>query len=125
MLGNNNIYVALPVQDLERAMRFYGDTLGLTVVDQNENGVWYQIGQGRVALFVSEFAGTNRSTAAIWEVANPEQMVEQLQARGVKFAEYDNMPDVKRTGKIHHFGTFIAAWFTDPDGNIICISHHL
>lgn len=106
-------------------MEFYGEVLGLVVVDQNKNGVWYQAGSSRIALYASEFAGTNQGTAAIWEVDDPKAAVKSLRARGVKFEKYDDVPGAKRIGYIHKMGDFEAAWFRDPDGNIICMSHHL
>src|SRR4030095_1359839 len=124
MLSNDTMYVALPIKDLSAAMDFYSNTLGLTIVDQNENGVWYQTGNSRIALYESKFAGTNEGTAAIWEVTNPESTVKALRVRGVKFDKYD-LPGSKRRGFIHRFPSFDAAWFKDPSGNIICITHHL
>lgn len=124
MLSHNIMYTALPVADLKEAMDFYEKVLGLHVVDQNKNGVWYQVGNSRIALYQSEFAGTNKGTAAIWEVANPRSIVKTLQERGVKFEKYD-IKGAKRKGVIHTTGAFEAAWFKDPSGNIICISHHL
>jgi catechol 2,3-dioxygenase-like lactoylglutathione lyase family enzyme len=124
MLSNNTIYTALPVRDMQEAMDFYGNTLGLNVVDQNENGTWYQTGTSRIALYYSDFAGTNKGTAAIWEVHDPKATVKALRERGVKFEKY-NLRGAKRRADIHHFPSFDAAWFKDPSGNLICLTHHL
>jgi catechol 2,3-dioxygenase-like lactoylglutathione lyase family enzyme len=124
MLSNNTMYAALPVHDLKEAMDFYGTTLGLTMVDRNENGTWYQTGTSRIALYYSAFAGTNKGTAAIWEVDDPKSTVRSLRARGIKFEKYD-LPGSRRRGFIHHFASYEAAWFADPSGNLICITHHL
>jgi catechol 2,3-dioxygenase-like lactoylglutathione lyase family enzyme len=124
MLSHNTMYAALPVRDLEEAMDFYGNTLGLTVIDRNEAGTWYQTGTSRLALYHSDFAGTNKGTAAIWEVGDPEATVKSLQGRGVQFQEYD-LEGAKREGFIHHFPEYDAAWFKDPSENLICITHHL
>jgi len=124
MLAHNTMYVALPVRDLQEAMDFYGNTLGLTIVDQNENGMWYQTGTSRIAIYHSEFAGTNQGTAAIWEVGDPKHTVKSLHARGVQFEKYD-LPGARRRGAIHHFASYDAAWFKDPSGNLLCITHHL
>ena len=42
----------------------------------------------------------------------------RLRARGVKFEQYD-IPGMTRTGDIHVCGAMKAAWFKDPDGNIL------
>lgn len=125
MLSINTMYAALPVRDMEEAMEFYGKTLGLQVVDLNESGVWYQTGQSRIAIYKSAFAGTNKGTAAIWEVPDAKSIVKALKGKGVKFEKYDNLPGVKRTGELHMTGSHAAAWFKDPSGNLICLTHHL
>jgi hypothetical protein len=40
----------------------------------------------------------------------------------VPFEHYD-MPGGRREGDIHIFGDFKAAWFKDPDGNILHINN--
>lgn len=125
MLANDTMYAALPVSDMQQAKEFYGKTLGLNIVDQNEGGVWYQTGTSRISLYYSEFAGTNKATVAIWEVGAPKSAVKALQERGVTFEKYDDLPGAKRRGFIHSFPAYDAAWFKDPFGNLICISHHL
>lgn len=124
MLNNLSMYASIPVRNLPEAMDFYGDVLGLTIVDQNPNGVWYQSGDTRIAVFESEGAGSNKSTAAIFEVAQPEKIVKVLEQKGVVFEKYE-IPGVKRTGVIHTVGPFRTAWFKDPSGNIIAIGSHL
>jgi hypothetical protein len=49
-----------------------------------------------------------------------EGVVRALKAKGVTFEHYD-MPDTKREGDIHVSGDMKAAWFEDPDGNILNI----
>jgi catechol-2,3-dioxygenase len=124
MLANNTMYVSLPVQDLDVAKEFYSKTLGLQIIDQNETGIWYQAGTGRMALYQSDYAGTNKGTAAIWEVDDPKSTVKALEARGVQFEKYD-IPNVRRRGAVHHYRTYDAAWFKDPSGNLVCITHHM
>lgn len=46
--------------------------------------------------------------------------VAELQARGVRFEDYD-MPDLKTVDHIATMGSSKAAWFTDTEGNILCL----
>ena len=124
MLAHNTIYLSLPVKNLSESIDFYRNKLGLNMVDKNETGVWFQFGQSRFAVFESKFAGTNKGTAAILEVHNPSATVKSLQARGITFEKYD-IPGIKRRGVIHYYPSYEAAWFKDPSGNIICVTHHL
>jgi hypothetical protein len=43
-----------------------------------------------------------------------------LKGKGVRFEHYD-FPNTKRDGDVHVFGELKAAWFKDPDGNILSI----
>jgi hypothetical protein len=49
-----------------------------------------------------------------------EAVVEDLREKGVTFEQYD-LPDTTREGGIHVTGDMRAAWFKDPDGNILSL----
>lgn len=124
MLGDANVQPMLPVKDLEVAKTFYEGKLGLRSVGGAPGAAdVYQSGNGTLCVYRSEFAGTNKGTAALWEVSDVEGTVEELKARGVTFERYDNLPAVHRTGDIHHAGALDIAWFKDPDGNILSIQN--
>lgn len=50
-----------------------------------------------------------------------EAIVRSLQDAGVRF-EHCDLPGARREGDIHIFGDFRAAWFKDPDGNILHVN---
>jgi catechol 2,3-dioxygenase-like lactoylglutathione lyase family enzyme len=122
MLGTKDTAATIPVKDLEVAKRFYQDTLGLTPVDhQDSEAVLFKTGNSRLLVYRSDFAGTNKATAATWDVGNDvEREVETLRSKGVKFEHYD-MPDMRLQGDVHVAENMKAAWFKDPDGNILAI----
>jgi catechol 2,3-dioxygenase-like lactoylglutathione lyase family enzyme len=124
MISHMSMYASIPVKDIQAAKHFYGEVLGLNIVDENLNGSWYESGNTRIAVYESKYGGTNKGTAAIFEVIDPEAIVEMLQGKGVPFEKY-NMPGVKREGFIHTIGDFRGAWFKDPSGNIIAMGTHL
>ena len=78
-------------------------------------------GDGGVFVYPSQFAGTNKATAAAWQVDNVDATVNDLKAKGVTFEHYDNIPGGSREGDVHVMGDLRAAWFKDPDGNILNI----
>jgi hypothetical protein len=45
-----------------------------------------------------------------------------LKAQGVSFEHYE-MPGTTLQGDIHVSGDMKAAWFKDPDGNILCVAN--
>ena len=111
----------IAVSDLERAKKFYGETLGLTVKDERADGVRYEAGGGSLVLvYPSQFAGTAQSTYMGFEVDDVEKAVGELRERGVVFEEYD-MPGLKTVDGIAEIEGVKGAWFKDPDGNILSI----
>jgi catechol 2,3-dioxygenase-like lactoylglutathione lyase family enzyme len=124
MLADSPVVAILAVSDLDRAKEFYGGTLGLPETPASEpDGVYYTCGGGsRMLVYESGYAGTNRATAAGWQVDDIAAAVADLQAKGVSFEEYDNIPGVTRDGAIHRTETIAGAWFKDPDGNILAIN---
>lgn len=123
MLGEAEVHVTLPVKDIERAKNFYEQTLGLNKLEENEGGVLYESGEGHIFVYASENAGTNQATAASWKVDEPEAAVQSLRQKGVVFEHYDDMPGVRREGDMHIMGPMKAAWFKDPDGNVLCVGN--
>jgi catechol 2,3-dioxygenase-like lactoylglutathione lyase family enzyme len=114
----------LPVKDLKAAEKFYEGVLGLDEVDSEPGeAVVYQSGGGTLCVYRSAFAGTNKGTAALWQVNDVAETVEELRGRGVKFEHYDDMPGVTRQGDIHVAGDIKVAWFKDPDGNILSVQN--
>lgn len=122
MLGNRDAVANIAVKDLETARRFYEDTLGLKPVGtEGEELIIFQSGKTALNVYRSQYAGTNQATAVTWTVGDDvEGAVRALKAKGVTFEHYD-MPDMAREGDVHVFGDLKAAWFKDPDGNILNI----
>jgi catechol 2,3-dioxygenase-like lactoylglutathione lyase family enzyme len=122
MLGDKEAVATLAVKDLAAARKFYEGKLGLKPVDtQGSEAVTYKSGSSTVIVYRSQYAGTNKATAANWLVGKDlEKVVAALAERGVPFEHYD-MPEMTRTGHIHSAGDFKVAWFKDPDGNIISL----
>jgi hypothetical protein len=72
-------------------------------------------------VYPSEYAGTNKATYASWTVDDVAATVTELKGKGIAFEQYD-LPGMTRDGDIHTMGPETAAWFKDPDGNILAIS---
>jgi catechol 2,3-dioxygenase-like lactoylglutathione lyase family enzyme len=122
MLGNRDAAVNIAVRNLETARRFYEGTLGLKQVSADgDHLIAYRSGNSTLLVYRSDYAGTNKATAATWTVGEDvEGIARALKAKGVAFEHYD-MPGVTRNGDVHVGGGRKIAWFKDPDGNILCI----
>ena len=120
MLRNKDAAATIAVSDLDRAREFYENTLGLTAVHEDAGGILYKSGNSAILVYPSEFAGTNKATAATWAVGNDfDSIVSELGGSGMAFEHYDDLPETTREGDIHIFGDMKAVWFKDPDGNIL------
>ena len=121
MLSNTDAIATCAVRDIEKAKKFYEGTLGLTQLPTQEAGVLsYKSGKSSLLVYQSQYAGTNKATAATWAVNDLEATVGALKAKGVRFEHYD-LPGTSRDGDIHGSGRTKAAWFKDPDGNILAL----
>ena len=122
MLTNAPCRATIAVSDKEKAKEFFGDKLGLKLVDENPVGMSYECGQGTfLEVYPTEFAGTAKNTVAGFEVDNLEAMMESLRGRGIKFEEYD-LPNFKTENGIAQLGPNRGAWFKDPDGNTFALA---
>ena len=122
MLADKDAVATIAVRDIARAKKFYGETLGLREVPSGEKEVLgFASGGSRLMVYRSEFAGTNRATAAMWVVGDEvDEIVRTLKGRGVAFERYD-MPDTTLEGDVHVSGGRRVAWFKDPEGNILSV----
>ena len=122
MLGTRNVVATIAVKDLAAAQRWYEEKLGLSRVStEGDEAVTYRAGDSKLLVYRSQFAGTNKATALNFMVGGDiDNLVKALRERGVTFEHYD-MPGVNWEGDLMVAGPMKAAWFKDPDGNILCM----
>jgi catechol 2,3-dioxygenase-like lactoylglutathione lyase family enzyme len=124
MLANAMVAPSISVTDLDRAVKFYGETLGLPQAD-GPAGVppMFQCGDGTMLLiYPREAPSVADHTLASFKVDDIESVVDGLSAKGVTFEQYD-MGEIKtdERGIASEPQGPKAAWFNDPDGNILGI----
>lgn len=121
MLGTETAVATIAVKNLSSARAFYEKTLGLRLLQSNGGeALTFEAGSGKLFVYRSEFAGTNKATNVTWPVSNVDDEVHALRDRGVTFEHYD-LPDMHLEGDVHVAGDMRAAWFKDPDGNILAL----
>ncbi len=108
------------VTDIGRARRFYSDTLGLELEEEGMEGVLvYKTGTTHLVVYPSEFAGTNKANAVVWDCgADLDAIAADLVAKGLELEHYD-MDGVTYKDGVHEAGGFKMVWFKDPDGNVL------
>ena len=117
MLPDRRLHATLPTPDPQRLRRFYEETLGFRPYAERPGAVLYQAGEG--TLFAISKAGssaTGAHTQMAFSVPDVATEVKELRARGVVFEEYETPRTEQGIGRI---GAGRAAWFKDPDGNLI------
>ncbi len=124
MLADRDVLATIAVKNIGAAREFYEGKLGFEQSGaEDAEVVTYKSGDSTLLVYRSEFAGTNKATSATWGVGGElDAIVKTLKEKGVAFEHYD-LPGAERDGDVHVFGNFRAAWFTDPDGNILHINN--
>ena len=121
MLGKADATPMIAVKDLDRARKFYEDTLGLKRKDEWGEGVTLESGDTLINVYRSEFAGTNKATSLTFQVDDAEKEVNDLKEKGIFFERYD-LPGLEPRGDLYVGEKgFKTAWFKDPDGNILSL----
>jgi catechol 2,3-dioxygenase-like lactoylglutathione lyase family enzyme len=111
----------IPAKDLEGTRRFYEDVLECEVVRESPGGITYRSGDTFFDLYPTQFAGTAQHTIGGFIVNDVEAAVAELRSRGVRFEQYD-MPGLKTDANgIAELEGEKAAWFKDPEGNILAL----
>jgi catechol 2,3-dioxygenase-like lactoylglutathione lyase family enzyme len=121
MLTESKAFSGFSVDDPEKARRFYEDTLGLRVSEEEMPGMLrLHLGSGADVLVYPKADHTPATfTVLNFPVPDVEKAVDQLTARGVRFEHYENPPTDEK-GIMREGGPLIA-WFTDPAGNVFSV----
>jgi catechol-2,3-dioxygenase len=122
MLNNKEAIATIAVKDLKSAAKFYENVLGLKQEStEGEEVITYRVGSGRLNVYRSQYAGSNKATALTWAVGSDlDSIVDSLKTKGVGFEHYD-LPELTLDGDIHVGMDMRVAWFKDPDGNILSL----
>jgi catechol 2,3-dioxygenase-like lactoylglutathione lyase family enzyme len=121
-ISESPVSVMLPITEPERAQQFYGERLGLTYDGRHATDeVMYQLAGGaRLVLRILPDAHPSPNTVMSFEVQDVAAEIAALESRGVTFEDYDT-PGFTSVGHIVDGEGMRAAWFHDPDGNVLCL----
>ena len=122
MLSKAPVTTILPVIDMSRAREFYERKLGLKPMGFAADGnfVFACAGEATIALIQKPDGTQAEHTAISFEVSDVVAEVKELEKRGVVFEDYD-LPGLKTVEHVCVLGSDRAAWFKDPEGNILCV----
>jgi catechol 2,3-dioxygenase-like lactoylglutathione lyase family enzyme len=108
--------IALPVHDLDAAVQFYRDTLGIKLLFQVPGLAFFDCDGVRLMLSVPESAEFDRPGSVIYyKVSDLDSAFEILLARGVEFVDKPH-----RIAEMEDHDLWMA-FFRDLDGNLLAL----
>ena len=124
MFKDTKAFSSFSVDDLQKAKKFYGQTLGMEVSESYGGRLLELHIAGGRNIFIYSKANHNPATFTIlnFPVDNLEQSIDNLTKRGVRFEIY-NEGNVKTDEKgisLSDEGPKVA-WFKDPAGNVLSV----
>ncbi len=126
MFEKTKAFSGFAVDDVPKAKEFYGETLGLNVVEESSGDLILRLAGDRDTLVYPKEGHTPAEyTILNFPVDDIEAAVDELAGRGVEFERYEGF-DQDEKGIVHGIdagqGPDIA-WFKDPAGNVLAVLH--
>jgi predicted enzyme related to lactoylglutathione lyase len=121
MLENTKAFSGFSVDDIARAKRFYRETLGLNVTEENGMLTLHLAGDRPTLVYPKDDHEPATFTILNFQVEDIETAVEALSQRGVDFERYEGSEvETDEKGIFRGEGPLIA-WFRDPAGNVLSV----
>jgi catechol 2,3-dioxygenase-like lactoylglutathione lyase family enzyme len=122
-LGSSPIVAFIATRDAMRAKAFYGETLGLRLISEDAFAVVFDAHGTMLRVTPVGEMVPARYTVLGWQVSDIEAAVGELSVKGVVFERYAGLAQDEHGVWTAPGGTKVA-WFQDPDGNLLSVSHH-
>jgi len=120
MFKNIGAFSGFSVSDIQKAKKFYGETLGLEISETHGLLNLHLAGGTTVLIYPKPNHIPATFTILNFPVDNIEDAVDKLTKSGVRFERYEG--DIKTDEKgIFRGGGPLIAWFKDPAGNILSV----
>jgi predicted enzyme related to lactoylglutathione lyase len=117
MFEHSKAFSGFSVDDIPAAKKFYGETLGLNVTEENGMLTLHLAGDRHTLIYPKPNHAPATYTTLNFPVDDVESAVDELVGRGVAFEKYDFVDEKG----INRQGGPLIAWFTDPAGNILSV----
>lgn len=119
MFENTRAFSGFSVDDIPAARRFYGETLGIRVSEENGMLTLHIAGDRDILVYPKPSHTPATYTILNFPVDEIETTVDQLVERGVRIERYEGMDQDERG--INRGGGPPIAWFIDPAGNVLSV----
>ena len=124
MFKDAKAFSGFSVDDLDKAKEFYGQTLGVEVVEDNM-GLELKLGGGaKVFVYPKDNHTPATYTVLNFMVSDVDKAVDYLTGKGVEMEKYEDFGQDDKgiaRGSETIPGPEAIAWFKDPAGNILAV----
>jgi catechol 2,3-dioxygenase-like lactoylglutathione lyase family enzyme len=121
VLRDAPLEVVLLATDLAASKEFYQRKLGLEIIREQDDAVWFKCGNGsQLSVSASSTGTADEQTQASWRVDDVDAEVADLRSRGVEILEYDT-PGLTTQNGIADVPHGRVAWFIDPGKNLLSV----
>ncbi|GAB3605937.1 VOC family protein [Conyzicola nivalis] len=121
MFTPSGAFSGFSINDLEAAKKFYGETLGLKVTENDMGFLNLHLDSGATVLaYVKPDHEPASFTILNFEVDDVDAAVDDLNSRGVETNIYGKEIPADDRGVMKGNGPDIA-WFRDPAGNVLSV----
>jgi len=121
MLDAARIIGFVPTKDFQRAKAFFGATVGLRLIAEDDFALVFESGGTKIRVVKVDDFTPQAFTILGWQVGDIQNCVASLNKRGVIFERYPWMKQ-DASGIWTAPGGVRVAWFKDPDGNVLSVS---
>jgi predicted enzyme related to lactoylglutathione lyase len=119
MFSAAKAFGSFAVDDLAAARKFYGQTLGLQVSQEDGPLMIHFAGEQRILVYSKPDHTPASFTILNFAVDDIDQAVDELTARGVPIQRYEGFQTDDRG--IYRGQGHSIVWFTDPAGNVLSV----
>jgi catechol 2,3-dioxygenase-like lactoylglutathione lyase family enzyme len=121
MFESTKAFSGFSVDDVPRARQFYGDTLGLSVSEEQDMLTLHVAGGNDVLVYPKADHEPASFTILNFPVEDVEAAVDALTERGVRFERYEGTALETDEKGVFRGGGPPIAWFKDPAGNVLSV----
>jgi catechol 2,3-dioxygenase-like lactoylglutathione lyase family enzyme len=123
MLSSEKLVAFVSTTNADHARAFYRDKLGLRLVSEDNFALVFESNGAPLRVALTKEVKPIQGTVLGWDVKDIRATIQNLKKAGVTFEIFGFF-------KQDDLGIWTApngdqvAWFKDPDGNILSVSHH-
>lgn len=122
MLGSSDLLTFVLTSDAARAKKFYGETLGLKFVNQDDYALVFDANGTTLRVTIMPGHTPTEHPVLGWKVPDIAATAAALAKAGVTFEKYSFLEQDALGVWSSPDGATKVAWFKDPDGNVLSVT---